>query len=81
MNIRVKLFAGVREIAGTGEIHLTLAEHATAEAVLDDLEGKFPRFREWRPYLKLAVNHRHSPPDLILNDNDEVAVLPPVSGG
>jgi molybdopterin converting factor subunit 1 len=72
----VKLFAALRERAGTGERRLELADGATARDVWDALGlGDEP------PGLLYAVNKEYAQPDRALADGDEVAVIPPVSGG
>ena len=76
MRITVKLFAGLRERAGESERELEL----DAGARLSDV---------WRPLglgeqpegLLYAVNKEYAPPDRRLSEGDEVALIPPVSGG
>ncbi len=72
----VKLFAGLRERAGTGERRLELPEGAPAGDVWTALElGEEP------PGLLLAVNQEYAERGRPLADGDEVALIPPVSGG
>ncbi|MGL6277930.1 MAG: molybdenum cofactor biosynthesis protein MoaE [Gaiella sp.] len=76
MRIEVRLFAGLRELAGTRERTLELAEGACADDVWAALElGDEP------PGLLLAVNHAYVDRVTPLHDGDEVALIPPVSGG
>jgi molybdopterin synthase catalytic subunit/molybdopterin converting factor small subunit len=76
MHIVVKLFAGLRERAGTGERAVDLADGARAGNVWEALElGEAP------PGLVYAVNRVYADPDTPLSDGDEVALIPPVSGG
>ena len=81
INVNIKLFAGAREIAGTADLRLSFAEGTPAGAVLETLIERYPKFRDWKPYLRLAVNREYAAPDSVLHENDEVAVIPPVSGG
>ena len=81
ITVVVKIFAGARDIVGAGELQLTLPGQSPASAVLESLEARHPALTKWRPYLKLAVNQNYAQPSHILNDGDEVAVIPPVSGG
>jgi molybdopterin synthase catalytic subunit len=76
MRVVVKLFAGLRERAGTGERVLELPEGARAAAVWRELElGAEP------PGLLYAVNRVYADGEHALTDGDEVALIPPVSGG
>jgi molybdopterin converting factor subunit 1 len=78
VRVVVRLFAGLRERAGTGEQQVELVEGATAAdvwTVLGDLLGERPAG------LVVAVNRRYAAEDTPLADGDEVALIPPVSGG
>jgi molybdopterin synthase catalytic subunit len=73
MSVRVRLFAGLRERAGWSEREVEAAKVADVWAKLD--LGDEP------PGLLYAVNQEYAEPDRPLVDGDEVAVIPPVSGG
>ena len=76
MRIAVRLFAGLREQAGTREKTVELPDDATVADVWPQLElGTEP------PGLMMAVNRAYVPRDTRLADGDEVAMIPPVSGG
>jgi molybdopterin synthase catalytic subunit/molybdopterin converting factor small subunit len=76
MRVRVRLFAGLRERAGSGERKLDLHEGARTADVWARLElGEEP------PGLLYAVNQVYASRDTVLADGDEVALIPPVSGG
>ncbi len=76
MRITVKLFAGLRERAGESERDLELDAGARVADVWPPLElGEEPEG------LLYAVNKEYAPPDRRLSDGDEVALIPPVSGG
>ncbi len=76
MRVAVRLFAGLRELAGTRATEIELPEGSTATQVWPALElGDEP------PGLLLAVNRSYAPRDTVLADGDEVALIPPVSGG
>ena len=77
MEVTVRLFAVLRERAGTGEVELELPEGAR---VADALE----RLRELAPEelpLVMAVNREYAGDDRVLSAGDELALIPPVSGG
>jgi molybdopterin converting factor subunit 1 len=76
MTVRIRLFAMLRERAGRDELELELPEGARvadALAALDHLAGGLS--------LVLAVNREYAAPDAVLRAGDELALIPPVSGG
>lgn len=81
MLITIRLFARLREIAGTAELQRTVPEGATAGAAWDLLAGEFPALGEYRAAVSCAVNEEYARFGAPLRDGDEVAFLPPVSGG
>ena len=81
MTIRVKLFAAVREIVGQKELVLEVPDGMKACALPDQLAIEYPRLRALASFLKVAVNHEYADEGLTLAEGDEVALLPPVSGG
>jgi molybdopterin converting factor subunit 1 len=81
LSIRVKLFAVVRERSGVGELDLDLPPHSTLAAASDELARRFPQIADLLPRVAYAVNLSYAPPSTVLNDGDELAVIPPVSGG
>ncbi|MDQ3348709.1 MAG: molybdopterin converting factor subunit 1 [Acidobacteriota bacterium] len=81
MLVRIRLFARLREIAGAAELQRTVAEGATAGAVWDDLAKEFPGLTAYATAVSCAVNEEHARRTATLQDGDEVAFLPPVSGG
>ncbi len=81
MLVRIRLFARLREIAGAAELQRTVAEGATAGAVWDDLAKEFPGLTAYATAVSCAVNEEHARLTATLQDGDEVAFLPPVSGG
>ncbi len=81
MKITVKLFSVVKDIAGFEERQIDLAERAMAADVLVFLNRHNSQFSKWQNSLRLAVNYEYVSNDHPLNNGDEVAVIPPVSGG
>jgi molybdopterin synthase catalytic subunit len=76
VQITVRLFAGLRELAGTGRQELELPEGSSLSDVWAPLElGDEPAG------LLYAVNREYAGPDTELSEGDEVALIPPVSGG
>lgn len=81
MRVRVRLFATYREIVGRGDLPWTLREGGTLEDLLEGLLAAHPGLRPHRGSMLLAVNREFATPDVRLRPGDEVAVMPPVSGG
>ena len=81
MLVTVRLFARLREIAGASELARTVPDGATARAVWDQLAGEFPGLGDYASAISCAVNDEYSRLTTTLEDGDEVAFLPPVSGG
>ncbi len=81
MQITVKLFATYREIVGAKELRIRLSEDATLRALLDSLYAKHPRLKGSEDTMLVAVNHEFAEPTAKLQEGDEVALMPPVSGG
>jgi molybdopterin converting factor small subunit len=80
MTIRVKLFAILRDKAGVAETPLELRTGATVADALESVAARHPALRPYLPRAAAAVNLTRSTPDTLLHD-DELALLPPVSGG
>jgi molybdopterin synthase catalytic subunit/molybdopterin converting factor small subunit len=81
MQILVRLFGAVREAAGAKELSLTLAEGARARDVWKRLVDDYPAIGPFGERLAVSVNLEIRALDALLHDSDEVAFLPPVSGG
>ena len=80
MRVTVRLFASLRELADERAL-LDLDEGATAEDAWGALQRSHPGLSAHRPYVRAAVKGAYAPWDTRLADGDEVAFLPPVSGG
>jgi MoaE-MoaD fusion protein len=81
MRIRVRLFAVQRELAGARELELELPEGATIEDAWAALVDRLPILAPGRPSIRFARNAAYAAPATVLADGDEVAMIPPVSGG
>lgn len=81
MRVRVRLFATYREIVGKGSVSWTLDSGATLGDLLEAIVGAHPRLAGHRDTMLLAVNHEFADGSVHLQDGDEVAMMPPVSGG
>ncbi|MEX2105981.1 MAG: molybdenum cofactor biosynthesis protein MoaE [Solirubrobacterales bacterium] len=82
MSVRVRLFAVLRERAGSDSIEIALAEGATVADALEELSG-LPALAELleRLPVRMAVNRASAGPETPLGPGDELALIPPISGG
>ena len=81
MRVRMMCFASVRDIVGQREVILDLPEGTTAGALLQRIMLDYPRLTGLAPSLLLAVNREYVEKGRLLVEGDEVALIPPVSGG
>ncbi len=81
MKVHLKLFAGVREIAGREEMEFDIAQGTTAGGLWERLLTEHPKLSPYTEIVKIAVNQDIVDRAVELQSEDEVAFLPPVSGG
>jgi molybdopterin converting factor subunit 1 len=81
INVRVRLFAMQREQAGTREVALELPDGATIEDAWTALVERHPTLASGRSAVRFARNAEYASADDPLADGDELACIPPVSGG
>jgi len=81
VRVRVRLFASLRDAAGESAAELVLEPAATADGAWRGLVERYPALAPRRPSLAVAVNRSYAGFDTVLQDGDEVAFIPPVSGG
>ena len=81
MRIHVLFFGMLRDLTGCSEESLDLPDGARLETVFDHYASQFPRLREMASSIVLARNQEFAGPEAVLGDGDEVALMPPVSGG
>jgi molybdopterin converting factor subunit 1 len=81
MSVTVRLFAGLRDIAGADELSRTVTPPATVADVWQALINEWPALAPYAASLSCAVNAQYARMATPVGDGDEVAFLPPVSGG
>jgi molybdopterin converting factor subunit 1 len=81
VKVRVRLFAIQRELVGAREVPLDLDDGATVEDAWAAVVDRFPILAPGRPSVRFARNGDYAEPTTVLGDGDEVAFIPPVSGG
>lgn len=81
LKIKVRLFAHYRERLGQGDLEVELANGATVASLLQRLKEAYPTLPLNQKGLLVAVNKEYAEPSHLLKEGDEVALIPPVSGG
>lgn len=81
VTITVRFFASLRDRVGHRELALELADHACVRDLLARLAERFPLLSDRLPLARVAVNEEYAALEAALRDGDQVALLPPVSGG
>jgi molybdopterin synthase catalytic subunit len=81
MQVRVLFFGVLKDLAGKASDSISLPENATLGDVLSHYEEVIPRLTETASSLAMSVNQEYAGPATRLMPGDEVALLPPVSGG
>src|SRR5216684_1962269 len=81
IHVRVLFFGAARDATGREELELSLSSPANVASAFAQLLADYPALSRFGNSLLLAVNQEYALPDRKLSDNDELAVLPPVSGG
>lgn len=80
-NINVLLFAGIREGIGLDKLILSYPQGITLGQLIQDMETTYPHLLRLFRSCQFIVNCQEIQVDYILQDNDEVAILPPLGGG
>lgn len=81
MLVRVLFFGMLKDLLARADETLQLPESARVSDLLARYQEEVPRLKQLFPSLAVAVNQQYASPNNLLKDNDEVALLPPVSGG
>ena len=80
MQINVLAFGIARDILGASEVNYEISEEISVGDLKEQLMKKYPDFEKLR-HLAIAVNTEYVQDDLIIQENDEIVIIPPVSGG
>ena len=81
MRITVLLFAAARERVGERQVSFELGDVVTVGGLKVELGRRYPALGDLAPVLSVAVNQEYRDDDTVVRSDDEIAVLPPVSGG
>ena len=81
LRVKIKLLAHYRDRAGIGDIDIDVPSPTKVSLLLDDVLKRHPNIAGDRSRLVIAVNGEYQGQDYTVADGDEVALIPPVSGG
>ena len=81
MHVTIRLFARLRELAGAAELSRQVPDGASARDAWDALVADFPPLGDYSRNVSCAVNEEYARLTTALKNGDEIAFLPPVSGG
>ena len=79
--MRVLFFAHLKDVTGCDALDLAAAAPLSAEQLWSELLRRFPALAAHRANIRLARNWEYAAPAATFGLNDEVALIPPVSGG
>jgi molybdopterin converting factor subunit 1 len=80
MKVNVLAFGIAKDIFGGSSIDVELPEDGTTVNLKQLLEGRYPKLKHLVSYM-VAVNNEYAQDEGILTERDEIAIIPPVSGG
>jgi molybdopterin converting factor subunit 1 len=80
MKYKINLFGITRDIVGKNITEVEINQESDVQTVLGILKTDFPKLQEIKSLL-IAVNSEYAEADLMLSERDEIALIPPVSGG
>jgi len=81
VRVTVRVFARLRDITGAAELARDLAPGATIGDLWRQLAGEFPELVGYERSISSAINADYARMDQVIGEGDEIAFLPPVSGG
>jgi sulfur-carrier protein len=81
LKISLKLFAVYQETFARSQLDLEFPAQTSVREVLEWAIAQHPQLEPWRDVTRFGVNLQFADPDTILQDGDEVVLIPPVSGG
>ena len=80
MVVKVIAFGVIKEMLNESAVAVTLSDNATMSNLKTLMESQYPRLKDLSSFM-IAINNEYAKPDDELHENDEIALIPPVSGG
>ncbi|MBI2862237.1 MAG: MoaD/ThiS family protein [Chloroflexi bacterium] len=81
MRVRVRLFAAYREAVGRGDLEVEVPDGQSIRDLWQSLQKQYPKLAAFTHITRFALNRELAEPGARLSPEDEIAFLPPVSGG
>jgi molybdopterin converting factor subunit 1 len=79
--MRILFFAQLKDVTGCDSVEIVSPTPLTAEQLWVELLKRFPKLAAHRSSVRLANNREYAGPDTVFLTDDEIALVPPVSGG
>ncbi len=80
MLVKILVFGAAREKVGSGLLEVVLSDGISVAGLVAEVKKVYPVMNELASF-SIAVNGDYASKELVLNETDEVAIIPPVSGG
>ncbi len=81
MKVKLLLFASLKDIAGRRDLEMELDDGSTLQQVTEKLASLYPEIGRMQNSVRIAINQEFADENIALNNGDEIAFLPPMSGG
>ena len=81
MKVKLLLFASLKDIAGRRDLEMELDDGSTLQEVTEKLASLYPEIGRMQNSVRIAINQEFADENISLNNGDEIAFLPPMSGG
>jgi molybdopterin converting factor subunit 1 len=81
MKVHVQFFSRLRDLVGSSEMKVEVADQATAGDLLEIVYAKTPALRDWDKSILVAVGVEFVERHHILQPEDQISIMPPVQGG
>ncbi|NUQ81278.1 MAG: MoaD/ThiS family protein [Bacteroidetes bacterium] len=81
MKVTIRFFASMQDAAGVPMLKVDVREGATTSDVLEEVYRQFPQLEKYRTSCRSALNQDYLTEVVPVSDGDELALIPPTSGG
>jgi molybdopterin converting factor small subunit len=81
MKIQIKLFAAARELSDRGEIEMEVDDGMQVGEMKIKISGEYPNLKDLILRSAVSLNREFATDDYVICEHDEIALIPPVSGG